>query len=195
MNNKDAIIQKIIDDAGKVAEDNIREAEDTASQIIARARKEIDKFDAANAGKTDALYDEALSRSAVVSNLDCKKLMLNAKKDVINVVFDEAMDALVADKKEYLALVESMISSCCEDGDEVVICERDAKVITKKFIGDVSKKVGKKLTLSQDFGDFKGGVLLIGKNYDKNLTLDLELDFVREKIESKIVDILFGGNK
>ena len=194
MNNKDAIIQKIIDDAGKVAEGNIREAEETASQILARARKEIDRFDAANEGKADALYNDALSRSAVVANLDCKKLMLNAKKDVINKVFDEAAEVISSDKKAYLSLIESMICSCCEDGDEVVICERDAKVITKKFIGDISKKIGKKLTLCATFGEFKGGVLLIGKNYDKNLTLDLELQSVREKTESQIVDILFGGN-
>lgn len=195
MNNKDAIIQKIMDDAGKVAEGNIKEAQDTASQIFARAQKEIDKLEAANEGKAEALYQDALSRSAVVANLDCKKLMLNAKKDVVNKVFDEALDMFVADKKEYLALVESMICSCCEDGDEVVICERDGKVITKKFISDVSKKTGKKLTLSENFGDFKGGVLLMGSNYDKNLTLDLEFESVRESIESKIVEILFGGNK
>ena len=195
MNNKDAIIQKIMDDAKKVAEGNIKEANDTASQIFARAQKEIDKLEAANEGKDDALYEDALSRSAVVANLDCKKLMLNAKKEIVNKVFDEALDAFVAEKKDYLALVEKMISSCCEDGDEVVICERDGKVITKKFIADIAKKTGKKLTLSGEFGDFKGGVLLIGKNYDKNLTLDLELQSVRENIESKIVEILFGGNK
>ena len=195
MNNKDAIIQKIMDDAKKVAEGNIKEANDTASQIFARAQKEIDKLEAANEGKADALYEDALSRSAVVANLDCKKLMLNAKKEIVNKVFDEALDAFVAEKKDYLALVEKMISSCCEDGDEVVICERDGKVITKKFIADIAKKTGKKLSLSGEFGDFKGGVLLIGKNYDKNLTLDLELQSVRENIESKIVEILFGGNK
>ena len=195
MNNKDAIIQKIMDDANKVAEGNIKEANDTASKIFARTQKEIDKLEAANEGKTDALYQDALSRSAVVANLDCKKLMLNAKKEIVGKVFDEALDTFMAEKKDYLALVEKMISSCCEDGDEVVICERDGKVITKKFIADIAKKTGKKLTLSGEFGDFKGGVLLIGKNYDKNLTLDLELQSVRENIESKIVEILFGGNK
>ena len=195
MNNKDAIIQKIMDDANKVAEGNIKEANDTASKIFARTQKEIDKLEAANEGKTDALYQDALSRSAVVANLDCKKLMLNAKKEIVGKVFDEALDTFMAEKKDYLALVEKMISSCCEDGDEVVICERDGKVITKKFIADIAKKTGKKLTLSGEFGDFKGGVLLIGKSYDKNLTLDLELQSVRENIESKIVEILFGGNK
>lgn len=195
MNNKDAIIKKITDDAEIAAQCNISEAEETASQIIARAKKEIEKFEDENAGKAVSLYNDALSRSEVVANLDCKKLLLNAKKDLINKIFDEVAEVISSDKKDYLALVESMISACCEDGDEVVICERDSKVITKKFIGDLSKKTGKKLTLSAEFGDFKGGVMLVGKNYDKNLTLDLELEGVREKIESKVVEILFGGER
>ena len=161
MNNKDAIIKKITDDAAAVAESNIKEARDTAAQVIARAQKEIDKFEELNAGKAEAL--------------------------------DEAIDAFAADKKTYLALIEKMISSCCEDGDEVVICERDEKTVTKKFVAEVAKKTGKKLTRGDAFGDFKGGVMLSGKNYDKNLTLDLEFESLRDGLESKIVEILFGG--
>lgn len=193
MNNKEAIISKIIDDAEKAAESNIQEAEDTAAQILARAQKEVDKFSDANAGKADALYNEALSRSAVVANLDCKRLLLNAKKQVVAKVFEEAADEIKADKKSYLALVEKMILACCDDKDEVVVCESDDKIFTKKFISDVSKKAGKSLTKSATFGDFKGGVMLVGKNFDKNLTLDLELEEVKQNIESETVEILFGG--
>lgn len=193
MNNKDAIIKKITDDAAAVAESNIKEARDTAAQVIARAQKEIDKFEELNAGKAEALYQDALARSEVVANLDCKKMMLNAKKEVVDRILDEAIDAFAADKKTYLALIEKMISSCCEDGDEVVICERDEKIVTKKFVAEVAKKTGKKLTRGDAFGDFKGGVMLSGKNYDKNLTLDLEFESLRDGLESKIVEILFGG--
>ena len=49
MNNKDAIIKKITDDAEIAAQCNISEAEETASQIIARAKKEIEKFEDENA--------------------------------------------------------------------------------------------------------------------------------------------------
>ena len=63
MNNKDAIIKKITDDAAAVAEGNIKEARDTAAQVIARAQKEIDKFEELNAGKAEALYQDALARS------------------------------------------------------------------------------------------------------------------------------------
>lgn len=195
MNNKETIIQKILDDAEKVAQSNINEAENTAKQILDRAKRDIEKYKQDNASKADDLYKDALERSQVVSNLDCKKIILNAKKATIDKAFDEAVADIKKDKKGYLGLLEKMISSCAEDGDEVVICEEDGKVITKKFIGDLSKKLGKNLTLSEEYGDFAGGVILSGKNYDKNLTLELELGAIRQEMENKISDILFGSKK
>lgn len=192
MNNKEAIIQKIIDDAKAVADANIAKANDTANQILARAQRQIDRFAENNSGRTEELYQEALERSEVVSNLDVKKLLQGKKKEIIDKAFDEALDAIKADKKTYLALIEGMILSCCEDGDEVVIAQDDDKIITKKLISDLAKKSKKSLKKSDEFGDFKGGVILSGKNYDKNLTLELELSLIKEKIESNIDAILFG---
>ncbi len=193
MNNKEAIIQKIIDDAEAVAAANIGEANDTASQILGRAQRQVDKFIETNAQKADEKYADALKRSQVVSNLDVKKLVQGAKKKVIDKVFEESLEAIKADKKRYLALLEGMILSCCEDGDEVVPAMGEDKLITKKFVSDLSKKSGKSLKKSESEGDFKGGVMLSGKNYDKNLTLELELSLIREKLESKIDAILFGS--
>lgn len=193
MNNKEAIIQKIIDDAEKVAQSNIDEAEKTAAQILDRAKREVEKYKNDNLTKADDLYADALERSKVVSNLDCKKLLLNAKKATIDKAFQEAVDDIMKDKKGYLSLIEKMISSCAEDGDKVVVCKDDEKVITKKFVSDLAEKTGKKISLSKDFGDFKGGVILEGKNYDKNLTLELELSAIRQDTEKKISEILFGN--
>ncbi|MDE6275131.1 MAG: hypothetical protein K2M75_01190 [Clostridia bacterium] len=193
MNNKEAIIQKIIDDAKAVADANIAEANDTANQIFARAKRQIDRFTESNSGRTDALYQEALERSQVVANLDAKKLLQGKKKQIIDKAFDETLDAVKADQKTYLALIEKMILSCCEDGDEVIVAKEDDKIITKKLIADLAKKSKKSLTKSDEFGDFKGGVILSGKNYDKNLTLELELSLIKEKIESNIDGILFGS--
>lgn len=193
MNNKEAIIQKIIDDAEKVAQSNIDEAEKTAAQILDRAKREVEKYKDDNLTKADDLYADALERSKVVSNLDCKKLLLNAKKATIVKAFQEAVDDIMKDKKGYLSLIEKMISSCAEDGDKVVICKDDEKVITKKFVSDLAEKTGKKISLSKDYGDFKGGVILEGKNYDKNLTLELELSAIRQDTEKKISEILFGN--
>ena len=193
MNNKEAIIQKIIDDAKATAQKNLDEANETAAQIISRAQRQADKYVADNAHKEGELYRESIQRGQVVAGLDCKKIFQGAKKAIIDRAFDEALQAVIDDKKTYLALVQAMILSCCESGDEVIIAKSDDKLITKKLIADLAKKSGKSIKKSEEFGYFKGGVILSGERYDKNLTLELELSLIREKIESKVDEILFGG--
>lgn len=193
MNNKEAIIQKIIDDANAAAQKNLDEAREKAAQIIGRAQKQADKYVADNARREEQLYKESLQRGEVVAGLDCKKILQGAKKAVIDKAFDEALQAIVADKKLYPALLQAMILSCCESGDEVVVAQSDDKIVTKKLISDLAKKSGKSIKKSGELGDFKGGVILSGEKYDKNLTLELELSVIRERIESKVDEILFGG--
>lgn len=193
MNNKEAIIQKIIDDANAQAQKNLDEANETAAQIIARAQKQADRYLADNSDKEDMLYNESLQRGEVVAGLDCKKILQGAKKQIIDKAFDEALQAVVDDKKTYLALLQAMILSCCESGDEVIVASGDDKIVTKKLIADLAKKSGKSIKKSEELGDFKGGVILSGEKYDKNLTLELELSLIKEKLESKIEEILFGG--
>ena len=67
----------------------------------------------------------------------------------------------------------------------------DKNRITQKFIDDVAKKLAIKLTLSKELGNFNGGVVLAGKNSDKNLSFDMELLGIREEYETQIANMLF----
>ena len=78
-----------------------------------------------------------------------------------------------------------------EDGDTVIISEIDKTRITQKFIDDMAKKLGIKLTLAKEYGTFNGGVILAGKNSDKNFSFDMELMSIKEECETQIADMLF----
>ena len=78
-----------------------------------------------------------------------------------------------------------------EDGEVVIISEVDKGRVTQKFIDDTAKKLGIKLTLSKELGSFHGGVILSGKNSDKNLSFDMELMSIKEECETQIADMLF----
>ena len=55
----------------------------------------------------------------------------------------------------------------------------------------MAKKLGIKLTLAKEYGTFNGGVILAGKNSDKNLSFDMELMSIKEECETQIADMLF----
>lgn len=192
MNGKQAIIDKIIGDANAKAEQIAAEAKQKADAIAAKAAESAQSVIADGEAKKKAAYDTVISNSAVVANLDCKKALLTAKTELIGEAFDRAVEILRADKKKYCDLVAKMIASVAEDGDKVRVAECDKDVLNKAFVDSVAKKCKVKLTLDKEYAPVKGGVVLIGKNYDKNLSLDLELQTLREECEGEVAAVLFG---
>ena len=132
-----------------------------------------------------------LKRKETVANLEVKKLFLQAKKEVIDKAFKEAVAAIKKDEASYKALVSRMISFA-EDGDEIVVAKADEKVLTEKFLTEAAKKCGKEIKKFSVSDAFEGGIVLKGNGVDKNLTLENELTAVRNEYEVEIADILFG---
>jgi len=193
MNNKEVIIEKILKDAMAVSNENVSKAQSEADAIMAAAKKTADEFASAQLPKGDVQAEEILKRRAMVANLDCKKIILSKKTEVVNSIFDSVADYMrKKDKKAYLTLITNMIKKSASDNDVVVICEKDKDIITQKEIDAISKDIKKKLTLSKTYGDFLGGVMLCGEKFDKNLTFELEFEQIKDEAEEKLAKILFG---
>ena len=192
MNGKQAIIDKIIGDANAKAEQIAAEAKAKTDEIAKKAEKAAEDIVAEGEAKKRAAFDTVVANAAVVANLDCKKALLTAKTNLIGGAFDRAAEILRADKKKYCDLVGKMIASSAEDGDKVRVSEADKDVLDKAFVESVAKKRKIKITLDKEYAPIKGGVILVGKNYDKNLSLDLELQTLREECEGEVAKVLFG---
>ncbi len=193
MNNKEVIIEKIIKDAVDVSNDNISKAQKEADEILAAANKTAKEYADAQLPKGDVQAEEIITRRAMVANLDCKRITLSKKTEIVDSVFNSVADYMrKKDKKTYLALITKMIKKSASDGDIVVISKKDKDIITQKEIDAISKDSKKKLTLSKTFGDFDGGVMLCGEKFDKNLTFELEFEQIKEESEEKLAKILFG---
>lgn len=192
MNSSKVILDKITNDNSLIIENNLKKANDTANEIIAKAEKEAAAKVAEFEGGLSDSYDEIVRRRVVVANLDAKKILMNAKSKAVDNLFEKTLaEIVVMDKKKYLAIIERILKKYAEDGDVVIISEADKGKITQKFVDDCAKKLAIKLSLSKDFGSFSGGVILQGKNSDKNLSFDTELMLIREECETEIVKMLF----
>lgn len=193
MNNKQAIIDKIISDANIKAEENLSVAQLKQDEILNSAKQEVDKIFDANKGKDNIVEQDVLSRKKVIAKLDVKKIILAQKKAVVAEAFQLSLKQL-SQSKDYLEIVQKMISLNAEDGDLVSIAEHDKDKITATFIAKVAKACGKKIQLSKQYADISGGVILVGNKCDKNISLDFEFSDLKEKIENDVVDIMFGEN-
>lgn len=189
--SKDAIIEKIISDAERKANAILSEAQNKADEIIAAASQECKAYLSKNKHDIDVAVAEIATRSETVAELDARKLGLGAKAKVLDSTYALVLDKLKnLDKKTLKALLLGMLDAA-EDGDEVIISENEKSIVTAKVVADVAKKKGINLTLSPNYGDFAGGMILSGKDADKNLTFEAELDVLREDTEAKVAKELF----
>lgn len=196
MDGQQKIIDKILSDATHDAGEMLSEALKKAEALVAAKQSEADAEYDLSVEEARKAGEEVVRRRLTVADLEVKKLLLSAKKQAVDEAFEESLKKLLAlPKEEYAALVESMIASAADDGDVVVISENDKNVLTKAFFDKISAKIGKKLTLSDTFGNFKCGVMLLGKGVDKNLTFESELALLRDEVEPEVAKIMFSNGK
>lgn len=196
MDGQQKIIDKILSDAKHDAGEMLSEALKKAEALVAAKQAEADAEYDLSVEEARKAGEEVVRRRLTVADLEVKKLLLSAKKQAVDAVFEESLKKLLAlPKEEYTALVGSMIASAADDGDVVVISENDKNVLTKAVFDKISAKIGKKLTLSDTFGNFKGGVMLLGKGVDKNLTFESELALLRDEVEPEVAKIMFSNGK
>ena len=118
--------------------------------------------------------------------------MLAAKADILDRVYAMALEkARALDKKTYRKVVEGMLQ-CAENGDKVIVSERERGIVTKDMVAEVAKSKNIKRTLSSEKGAFDGGIILTSDGVDKNLTLETEFALLRTETEAETAKKLFG---
>ena len=192
MQGKEAIIEKIISDATVRGEAVIDDAKFKANEIENAAKAACTSM-ANNAGKERAAaVNDVLTRSKTVAELDAKKLLFDAKNQVVALTFETALNKVKnLPKEKYAKLVMGMLSMA-EDGDVVTISKREKDVLTEAVIKEFAAKKKIKLTLNKEFGDFDGGIILSGSGVDKNLTFETEFQLLKDELEETVAKKLFA---
>ena len=189
--SKEAIIDKIIADAEIVANGIIEQASNQVDEIMARASSDCYRYVYDAKHEQDVLKVDIAQRSETVAQLDSRKLILDAKSQILDEVFAKALEkARNLPKEKYKALIFGMLESA-QDGDVVIISAREKDIVTAASLKAFADKKKIKLTLNKNLGDFDGGIILSSDGVDKNLTLEVEVASIRDEYEAKIAKELF----
>ena len=188
--SKEAILERIISDAQAAADATMAEAEGRAAEIIAeaeaRAARDRQGTSAIIAERSKAIADG----KAAAARLDAAKVMLAAKRGVIDAVYARALEKLKAlPQKDAVRLAEGLLLSYAEDGDELVFATNFAYKAQVLKLAVVTEK---NLKNSGKTADIDGGFILIGKNSDKDLSYGALLALDREERQAEIAAKLFS---
>ena len=195
MKGNQAIIQKIIQDAEQLASATIQEAQQHAQEKMDKLQEYQKRMGEKAEAQRKAAQQESIRRRKSVAQLDVRKFQLNAKKELIRQTFEAAQKSMYEDTDAYLAWTESMLEKYGQEGDTICICEADRQRITPEFVQKVAKKCGKNWTLSEENGDFQGGMILRSKGVDKNLTFQTLFRLLQEEIEPEVARVLFHSTE
>lgn len=187
------IREKILNDAKNDAEQIINEAKDKAKQILEDAKKRVKVIEK----ETETLAGEArlreIERRLSGARMESRMFILNKKRQIIDALFDEAKKRLLSLKKsEYIDFIVKMIKDEAKaENFTFVLSEKDVNRFGKEIFHEILKRLNLNENLPFETGLFDGGCILKKERYEFNATIDTILGRVKERLESKLAEILF----
>ena len=169
-----------------------------AEQQCAGIRADFDK-------QAAALYAERL-RAGVketqdkvdsaqrIARMEGRKELLAAKQELVSRSFRMAQERIVAlPEDQYVSFLAKLAAQASVTGDEeIVLNARDRKAIGEKLVQAANKRLGNgRLTLSEDCGDFAGGLILRRGSIEANCTVELLVELSQGELSAKVAEILF----
>ncbi|MBD5132759.1 MAG: hypothetical protein HDT28_09295 [Clostridiales bacterium] len=186
MQGKEKLIDDILSSAKSTAAAMVEEATREVDAEVAALRSSLDEKQKIEREEILGAAQSVYSGQVKLAELESNKVLLQARQDCVNAVYDGVKQKILsAPDAEYLKLLEKLIVSVCEDGDEIVAAKSDAKRVTAAWVKKVATAAKKKLTLSKEAGEFSGGVILRNARYDRDLSVD---EIVAELKEATIAE-------
>jgi vacuolar-type H+-ATPase subunit E/Vma4 len=194
--NVDAIVDKILADARKSAQDTLKAAEEKASAIKERSAEAVRLSTEKAREQTDNEISEARRLMRRMAELDLRKEELKQKRVVIDEAFAKALRLM--DTMPSNAAKEYMLKLCVESarGCESVISDKNNDLINQSFVDMANAALaaaGKqaKLTLGEKREGIGCGFLLGMDGMEINCTFASVLGSARPSLEGDVAKALF----
>lgn len=185
------IVQRIISDAEKEAENIISDAESKAAKTVAEASARAERIKTGNAAEVAERAKSIADGKAATARLDGAKIFLGEKRGVIDEVYARALKKLNELKEgDAVYLANRLLNQFAEEGDEIVFAE-NFRYAQKVAALDVVKEKG--LKVSSKRAELDGGFVLSGKICDKDVSYGALLAADREQKQAQIATEIFNN--
>lgn len=201
----DKILEKSSLDAAEIKKIAITKAKEVEEEILNEAKAEAEKLNIQNEAKNNDL------KKSKITDLDrkYKREVLFKKKELMDKLVDEAIVKLNNLKEK--ALLDFSVKNIKESnlvGDEVLrVNQNDYNKFLKAFstkpkaklveLDLLNKALGKGFTLKLEEvpANIKGGFIVIGKDFDIDLSFEAILELAKDTHEAKVANLLFKEAK
>lgn len=190
MNGLENISNKILSDAKLKADALIAEAEQNAAKILADSKKRAGAEAEAALKDSAARCADVEEKARLVSELEGKKLVSNARQQMISLAFQTALERLLAlPEADYRRLLVALANDVLADGKggEVLLNAKDRTAHGQAL----SQALEGKATLAADNAPIVGGLIIRRGKIEYNCALDVLVRIVSEKVAPEVSSALF----
>ena len=190
----------------KITSKIMGEAEDARTQVMTEAEAQRDAIlrEAEEKGKTlvhdeqargEAEKEKIISRRKSVADIDCRKVILQKKQELISECFEKAVDAIITmDEEEYLQLLVALGKKTGLKKGLLIFNKKEKETIGEKVTAALNEAVGGAFTVAEETRDIRGGYLLQSGRVYINNTIEALVEESRDELSIEVASMLFSEN-
>jgi len=190
------VTEKILSEAQSQADKIKEQADEKVRQERQKLQTELDNFNEETRRLVKQALEEAKSRTLAWARMEIAKKLLRTRKDLLDETFAAAAEKIKnMSAKDYQQLMEKLILSAVNTGDEEIIIDKNEKRIDAAFVERLNAKLSQNsrgnLKIADSKADIEAGFILQKGRARVNGSLAVLLAAAKEKLEAELAAQLF----
>ncbi len=187
------ITSKIISEASELKEKTLSEARVQSDAVLAEAQKKAQELVEESKKRGLEEKEKIISRRKSVADIDCRKVFLAKKQELIGQCFDRAVDDIIAmDKDRYTELLTALGTNSGMTGGQLIFNENERSAIGQKVVDALNSRIeGGSFSLSEETRPLRGGYMLMCGQTFINNTIEALVEEARPELTAEVARMMF----
>ena len=187
------ITSKIISEAQELRDKTLSEAAAQSDAVLAEARKKAEDMVEDSRKRGVEEKEKIISRRKSVADIDCRKVFLAKKQELIGQCFDRAVDDIIAmDKDRYTELLTALGTNSGITGGQLIFNENERAAIGQKVVDALNSRIeGGSFSLSEETRPLRGGYMLMCGQTFINNTIEALVEEARPELTAEVAKMMF----
>ena len=187
------ITSKIISEASELKEKTLSEARAQSDAVLAEAQRKAQEMVEESKKRGLEEKEKIISRRKSVADIDCRKVFLAKKQELIGQCFDKAVDEIITmNEADYTDLLTALGKSSGLTAGQLIFNEKERAAIGQKVVDGLNAAIpGGSFALSEETRKLRGGYMLMCGQTFINNTIEALVEEARPELVAEVAKMMF----
>ena len=187
------ITSKIISEASELKDKTLSEARLQSDAVLAEAQKKAQEMVEESKKRGLEEKEKIISRRKSVADIDCRKVFLAKKQELIGQCFDKAVDEIITmNEADYTDLLTALGKNSGLTAGQLIFNEKERAAIGQKVVDGLNAAIpGGSFALSEETRKLRGGYMLMCGQTFINNTIEALVEEARPELVAEVAKMMF----